>query len=488
MVRIKPKLEYSQKIVAKFRKSARFWASLVCIVGAVVHTGIISLNYLLHPIGANLEMKTINNFALPSVSICFDYLRKGFRYIDHPVHPIKVSTLTVKEINDGLLKWEDLIIFCKVLDVNYNQVDCESLMVQPENINNTNQHPIILEQLSHYLKCFTLFSGFNDTISYDRDKVGDSPLMDIRLNTFNLSLGKRLGLYILSPYEELDESISNPSFIQFDAIDSNQATVTFESIFIYQFQSRFYSNCFPYVSEGYQKYGCGSISACLNQCLFEATYNQTGSTHYRRFIKIKDQYSDARFSLMNDSEFQRKCMARYHPTPCVYHRYTPLLTSQYLSPYRNANVFQISILYPETIDVIIQYGLTQSLIEYLIFLLSTVVLWTELSLNKIISSFLLSAYSCYEQVCIKLTQTSNSLAVKLRLKSDAKTGIKPTSKAKSRTRLGTMFDVKPHARLDTTPDNSTGVNLGIYRSVGGKVTRKKLLSSKRLNNSLLDYY
>lgn len=482
MIRIKPQLQSSQKRVAQFRKSVRFWASLVCITGAIFHTGIISLNYLKHPLGANLEMRTINTFILPSISICYDYLIPDLNYNDHPTYSISESSLTIKQINDGLIKWEDLIIFCRVLDSNYYQVDCDSL-IDDNRDESDNTNSIVFEQLSHYSKCFTLFNGFNKTISYDRASVGDSPLVDVRLNTFNLSLGKHLSLIMMAPFDELDESINNPSLIQFDAVNSNQATVTFSSIFIYQFESKFYRTCFSYLTEGAQKYGCRSAQACISRCITESIFNKTGTSHHRRFTKITGRYSNARLSLVNDSEFVRKCVAKYPFEPCLFHRYQPLLTSQYMSPYRRNDVFQVSILYPESIDVIIRYNLSTSVTEYLIFVLSTVGLWTELSLNKIINSFLLSTYSCYKQTWLVLTQITCSLGK-----------FKPEARGKSQIKFNSKFDteftkpgIKPHAKHEIK-SNSSEVNLGIFKPVGGRVTRKKLLSSKGLNNSFLDYY
>ncbi|XP_025017256.1 uncharacterized protein LOC107365594 [Tetranychus urticae] len=340
---------------------------LLCYLGALIQGATIFSKYLKYPTTNTVYIERPSETELPSISLCFFYSLDEFQnvtVIDGVEHyPLKLS-----EINERLPKIEDWILDCKVLNNNsYQYEPCLNLW------------NYYVEYLSLYSKCYSYFESLMPQIYYKSQFVMGKWMMEVK---FNISVikSKRIGIYITHTYAELEESLGNPSFLQFDTVENNQAGVTFQNTVVERLPPPYNTSCRYYEHEP-----CNHPKTCTRHCVMNMSYDNYHSWFSRSYVKLRPEFMDGHFTNRSEKEMFKNCSETYSEQPCHDYYYLAILTSAFKSEILENDTFQLSMAYPIAPKTQVVFQPASKLMDTLCLFGGQFYLWTSISLLCVIS-------------------------------------------------------------------------------------------------------
>uniref|UniRef100_T1KJR0 Uncharacterized protein n=1 Tax=Tetranychus urticae TaxID=32264 RepID=T1KJR0_TETUR len=359
---------------------------------------IVISNYIAFRVTTKVDIRTYKKATLPSISVCFfyDIDPKYGPTIQESADHYHATRLTVKQINDLLPTWDQFVPSCLIVVPGFHKpVSC------------THLDPNISEYLNLYSKCFRIFDSSFNKLKYQNYHHWGNQLVEITINKSVLTTSK-IGVFLNNPTSGLENAMGNPSFIQFDTSENNQASITFKRI-------KIKSKPYPYVTDcfDYTQLDCKQRIRCIHSCVGELHLAVKNEWSYRRYIKLIPQHYNARFSDRPELSFlSTYCFNKYPQQPCTQMFYLPELGTQINSPFKENGSYHILINYPHGTEKIIKYFPGESFVNFLVHLTSVIGIWIFLptirALN-ILFYWTFKAFNFHQNVKKKLKLSHSSL-------------------------------------------------------------------------------
>lgn len=382
---------YGQRVIRSFNRGAprtghyesteprhRRISMVFSYMGGFIFALLITRSFLHFETTTNVYIQNPQSSELPATSFCFFYDLKDHLHFTHQHVKgkdidgyVNLTNKNLDQINQELPKFSEFVKRCEVLVDNDKYQTCLSV----------NRKPVV-KYLSLYSKCYTMFEFINPPRKYHKREIGSNWLLSVTLNVSRISTGK-VGIFLTHSTEELDESLGNPSFLQFDIKDNNRATVTYERTVIYKLPPPYNSNCFDYES-----LPCKNRATCIRRCIREKSFEGSKAWVNRRYVQLDEFYYSGRFGIEDETNYTEYCFRKFPSEPCTDYLYNAIMASQFLSPFADNQTFQINVAYPLGMETIVEYKEFQSLMDYICFVSSIVSLWTEASMIRISESLL----------------------------------------------------------------------------------------------------
>uniref|UniRef100_T1JZ30 Uncharacterized protein n=1 Tax=Tetranychus urticae TaxID=32264 RepID=T1JZ30_TETUR len=354
-------------------------AFLFSYTGGFIMAVMVTQSYLNYETTTNVYIAAPQDTELPSVSVCFFYRIPHLKH-EKGEDGKNLTNLTLGQINQLLPTFNEFVKDCQVLDSKNNYTSCMTVYQETSSTH--------ISYLSLFSKCYTMFEGMETPIKYTKKEIGSNWLLDITLNVSRVPTNK-VGIFLTHSTNELDESLGNPSFLQFDTKNNNRATVTYERTRINKLPPPHDSKCFNYETSD-STHDCKNRATCIRKCIVWESYENSKAWVDQRYVRIEDHYLDGRFGIESEANFTEFCFNKYSEEPCVDYLYNAIMASQFYSPFRDQvnSTFQINVAYPLGMETVVEYVAVQSLLDYICFVCSIVSLWTEASMVRI-SEYLL---------------------------------------------------------------------------------------------------
>lgn len=297
--------------------SSPFYQKLIILIsytGAVIQCIFYILNYLKYPTTTNVMISNPRIAELPATSVCFFFKLDQLGFKEN-MNGENQTTLTLAEIDERLPKFNEFVKWCYVLVSDYQYRNCVLVNSQ------------VVEYLSLYSKCYTLFADQNPPIQYDRQKIANQWIAKILFNV-SIIYSNNIGIHLTHTDEELEEAIGNPAFSQFDSYNYNQAVVTYERTSIHKLEKPHDSKCVHY-----SKFSCKNRPNCLRQCMIQKSYDIYKAWSPRKYITLKQDYKNGRFDTkIDERNISHECHEKYPNSQCQEYIYNALVTSEIMAP------------------------------------------------------------------------------------------------------------------------------------------------------------
>lgn len=285
-------------------------SKVFCCCAALILCLLLTMSFSKFRITTTVRIGNPTRTELPSVSLCYFYRIDDLQMV--MTNGLNRSTLTLKEINNQLLSWENFVQTCEVLDSNYSSKSCTDLDGPPR------------EYLSIYTKCFTLFQFLDESIEYEREKIGSRFMIDIAMNVSNIST-KKIGIFLTHKAAQITDSLGDPSFLQFDMENYNQAVISFDRTIITRLAPPYESRCFDY-----SKSGCEMYRTCITRCINRKSFQIHGAWNMQRYVPVNENFHGGRYSPQDDPRIIEACTEDFQASPCHDYLYQVVKSSMYL--------------------------------------------------------------------------------------------------------------------------------------------------------------
>uniref|UniRef100_T1K904 Uncharacterized protein n=1 Tax=Tetranychus urticae TaxID=32264 RepID=T1K904_TETUR len=346
-----------------------YFALLASFAVAVISASFIIESYLSYPTITTVKIERPRDTELPSISLCFfyeiDQLKKPSYRNGRQIYPLNLS-----QIDERLPKLDEWIKSCKVLNATTYRI-----------------HPCLqyynhtVEYLSVHAKCYSFFESLPEQIFFKSEAVVGRALLDVTFNNTVIN-SDHIGIFITHTYAELEDSLSNPSFLQFNTTESNIAVTTFARTAIRNLPSPYHTQCFRY-----DTLECRHRSTCIRHCINKISHNKTGTWHGPTYVKLASEFMDGYFTLYPheaDQMIYEQCQDEYQHEPCNQYLYEPVITSKFTSSTVQEGTFRLAVVYPNKPKVEVKLLHKTKLSDSLIFLAGIVHLCTGVSLLAIL--------------------------------------------------------------------------------------------------------
>lgn len=353
--------------MSKHYKESHRLAWIVGYTGAIIQAFFVTRSYLRFQTTTNVLIKNPEQTELPALSICFFYKMPELRFEGYP---IERSSMTLGQINASLPTWDDYVMSCEVLNGDYEFQDCLEVTT------NFNQF------LSLYSKCYTLFQDQHPSIIFNKNSVGSKWLINVMLNVSRIYTNN-IGVYLTHSSSDLDDSLGDPSFVQFDSYNYNRASLTFERTWIKTLPWPYSTACFDY-----EKLTCKDRKTCINRCIANQSWLEYKAWVDRRYVKLDDEASKGHFGALSETNLTTNCMSMYPHVSCSEYMYNSIVASQIMSPFKTNDTYQINVFFPLSKFITVQYVGLQSFIEFICYVTSVISLWTEISVIRIVDKLM----------------------------------------------------------------------------------------------------
>ncbi|XP_053207065.1 uncharacterized protein LOC128391239 [Panonychus citri] len=235
-----------------------------------------------------------------------------------------------------------------------------------------------VEYVSLYSKCYSYFESLPEQVNYEQKLVVGKWMLDVTFNTSVIKT-KRIGIYITHTYAELEESLGNPSFLQFDTEVNNQAVATFKRTAVRRLPPPYDTDCLYY-----EQYDCNHIKTCMRHCIMNVSFAEYKSWFSRSYVKMRPEFESGWFTNRSEKEMYANCSKKFNRPPCNDYHYLAILTSEFKSEIQPNGTFQLSVAYPTTPKIEVYFNPRFKFIDMVVFFGGMFYLWTGISLLMVI--------------------------------------------------------------------------------------------------------
>lgn len=288
--------------------SYRRFARIFGYTGALIQAFFITKSYLRYQTTTNVYITNPQITELPAFSLCFFFKLNELKFQQNQT--LDVSSMTLSQINTSVPSWEDYVINCEVLSSSYRFENCLKITSK------------LVQYLSLYSKCYTLFEDQFPVIVYDKNKIGSDWMINVVLNVSRIYTNN-IGVYLTHSTDDLDESLGNPSFIQFDSYNYNRASITFERTLIKRLPSPYNPPC-----RDYSKDECQNRQTCIKRCIVNTSFKHFNAWVDRRYVKVTPEYGVGRFASLSETNITTYCHSIYPEMQCIDYLYNSVCASQ----------------------------------------------------------------------------------------------------------------------------------------------------------------